>query len=125
MKTTFGRTCLILALLSVSLAAAVPVGLKAQNDGITTQAHIFRAQVAGMQLQGSPDSDDDVAAAPDADESDRTAACTERDCVAPQQELALARIVHEPALTRTDAPQPNEGKAFSAPGDEVRPKSKD
>jgi hypothetical protein len=125
MKTTFGRTCLILALLSLSLAGALSVGLKAQNDRPTVQAHIFQAQVAGMQLQGSPDSDDDVAAAPEADESDRTAACTERDCVTPKQELALARIVQEPVLTRTDAPLPNESKAFVAPGDDVRPKSKD
>ena len=118
MKTTFGRTCLILALLSVSLAAAVPVGLKARHNG-ATQAHI-----AGMQLQGSPDADE-VAAAPSADEGDKTAACTLRDCPAPKYELALARIDREPVFVRTDAPQPNESKAFIAPGDDVQPKSKE
>jgi len=119
MKTSFGRTCLILALLSLSLAAAVSVGLHAGIDGITIQAH-----TAGMQLQGSADSDE-VAAAPDADEGDRTAACTQRDCQAPKQELALARINQEPVFTRIAAPQPQEGKAFTAPGDDVQPKSKD
>jgi hypothetical protein len=119
MTTMSVRNGLILALLGLSLAAAVSVGLNARHTGITIQSH-----TAGMQLQGSPDAEE-VAAAPDADEGDRTASCTQRGCQAPKQELALVRIDQEPVFARIDVPQPHEGKAFAAPRDDVELKSKD
>jgi len=117
MTTTFGRT-LTLALLSVSLAAAVVVGINAGHDGVAIPGH-----TDGMLLQGSADGDE-VAAAPD-DEGDKTAACGERDCPVPKQELALARIDQEFASARITAPQPQESKSFTALGDDIQPKSKD
>ena len=119
MTKTFGRT-LTLALLSVSLAAAVVVGINARHGGVAIQAH-----TVGMLLQGSADGDE-VAAAPD-DEGDKTAACGERDCPVPKQELALARIDQEFASARIAAPQlqPQESKSFTALGDDIQPKSKD
>ena len=112
MTTTSGRTCLILALLSLSLAAAVSIGLNARYDGVTVQAH-----TAGMQLQGGPESDEG-SAAPDADEGDKTVACAQAApyCPSPKQELAL--------LLSEDR-QPHESKTFAAPGDEVQHKGND
>jgi hypothetical protein len=116
MKATFGRICLILGLLCLSLAAAVSIGLDARHDGVTILAH-----TAGMHLQDSADGDE-IAAAPD-DEGARTAACEQRDCPAPKQEFALAQ---EFAPGRIEAaPQPHESKAFTALGDDVQLKSKD
>ena len=110
MKTTFGRTCLILSLLGFALAAAVSVDLKARRDGVTVHA-----QVASMQLQGSPD-EDQSAVAPEEDESNKSAACAQRDCPTPKQDLALMLVDDRRAI---------ESKAFVAAGDEIRPKSKD
>lgn len=118
MKTSFGRTCLILGLLSFALAAAVSAGRQAPVDGVTVPAS------TGMQLQGSAD-DDLVASAPDAGETDKAAACSLHDCLAAKPELALARVDHEPAAVWTNASLTNESKAFMAPGDDVQPKSKD
>lgn len=112
MTTTSGRTCLILALLSLSLAAAVSIGLNARYDGVTVQAH-----TAGMQLQGGPEADEGSAAL-DADEGDKSATCAQRasHCATPKQELAL--------LLSEDR-QPHESKTFAAPGDEVQHKGND
>jgi hypothetical protein len=109
MKATSGRTCVILALLSFSLAAAVSVGVNARHNGLTVQAH-----TASMQLQGSPDVDEGSVAP--ADEGDKAVRCTQRDCMSEKVELALARA---------ENPQPHEGKAFAALGEEIRPKSED
>ena len=69
MNTTSGRTCLILALLSLSLAAAMSIGLNARHNGVTVQAH-----TAVMQLQGGPEADEG-SVAPDADEDDKSVTC--------------------------------------------------
>ena len=111
MNAIFGRTCLILALLGLSLAAALSVDLKARHDGVTVQARMATT----MLLQASPDSDES-SVAPDVNENDKLASCAERDCPTPKQEFALAR---------TDDRQLPESKAFVAAGDEIRPKSKE
>jgi hypothetical protein len=56
MKTTIGRTCLILGLLGFALSAALSVDLKARHDGVTVQAHM----ASTMLLQSSPDSDENA-----------------------------------------------------------------
>jgi hypothetical protein len=109
MNATFGRTCLTLGLLCLSLAAALSVDLKARHDGVTVQARM----ASTMLLQSSPDSEE-VSAEPDSDEGNRIASCT--DCPTPKQALAFAV---------TDDRQQIESKAFVALGDETRPKSKD
>ena len=116
MKATSGRTCVILALLSFSLAAAVSVGVNARHNGVTVQAH-----TASMQLQGSPDVDEG-SVAPDADEGDKTVTCTQRDC-APEKVVALVRAENPQPHERAENPQPH--KAFAALGEEIRPKSED
>jgi hypothetical protein len=114
MKTMSGRTCLILALLSLSLAAAaVSVGLKARYDGVTVQAH-----TAGMQLQSSPEADE-ASAEPDVDEgqADKAMTCARRAShgLPPKQELAFAPFEDR---------QTHEGKTSLVHGDELPPKSK-
>jgi hypothetical protein len=114
MNTTSGRTCLILALLSLSLAAAVSIGLDARPTGMTMQAH-----TAGMQLQGDVDADEDsVAPDADEDEDDKTVNCAQRasQCLSPKQQFAF--------VLSEDRRQ-NESKAFVALNDEIPPKSKD
>jgi hypothetical protein len=110
MNATFGRTCLMLGLLCLALAAALSVGFN-RHDGVTVQARM----ASTMLLQAEPDGDE-VSAAPLSDESDKLASCTERDCPTPKQELALAR---------SDDRQPLEGKTFVIAADEIRSKSKD
>jgi hypothetical protein len=111
MKTTSGRTCLILGLLGFALSAALSVDLKARHDGVTVQAHM----ASTMLLQSSPDSDEN-AAAPDEDEGAKAAPCAQHGCTAPKPELAFAVVEDRPL---------HESKAFIAQGDEIRPKSKD
>ena len=111
MNAIVGRTCLTLALLGLSLAAALSVDLKARHDGVTVQARMATT----MLLQASPDSDE-ASVAPDSGESEKLASCTARDCPTPKQEIALAL---------TDDHQARESKAFVAAGDEIRPKSKE
>ena len=103
------RNGLILALLGLSLVVAASIGLKARHDGVTLPVH-----TAGMQLQGI----DDAAAAPDAEDGDKTTACTQRAprCPTPKQELAL--------LVPDDG-QPHESKGSAASNDGFLPKSKD
>jgi len=113
------RTWAILALLSYSVAAALAIGLTSLQSRMAAPA-----QTTAMELQGSPDADE-ISAAPDADAGDKSAACAQRDCPVPKHELALARIDQEPMFVRIDAPQPNESKAFIAPGDDFQPKSKE
>jgi len=112
MNTTSGRTCLILALLSLSLAAGMSIGLNARHTGVTVQAH-----TAVMQLQGGAETDEG-SVAPDADEDDKSVTCSQRasHCPSPKQELALVL---------SEDRQPHESKAFRAPGDQVQPKSND
>jgi hypothetical protein len=111
MKTTFGRTCLVLGVLGFALAAALAVDLRARHDGLAVQAHV----ASTMLLQSSPD-DDESSAAPDTDEGNRRASCAQHDCPPPKQEVALAL---------TSDRQAYESKAFVAPGDDIRPTSKD
>jgi hypothetical protein len=106
MNRKFGQTCLVLALLSLSLAAALWTGLSAERKGLTVQAH-----VASVQLQGSSEADEG-SAAPDADETEKSAACTPSDphCPSVKQEFALAQA---------EGRQAPESKAFAAPSDEI------
>ena len=102
MNTTSGRTCLILALLSLSLAAGMSIGLNARHTGVTVQA-----QLAMMQLQAGPETDEG-SVAPDADEDEKAVTCAQRasHCPSPKQELALVL---------SDDRQPHESNAFAAP----------
>lgn len=111
MNRKFGQTCLVLALLGLSLATALWIGLNAQGHGLTVQAH-----VASMQLQGFSEPDEG-SAAPDADETEKGAACTPSDphCPSLKQEFALAQAEDRPAP---------ESKAFAASSDEVPAKFK-
>ncbi len=106
-----GRTCLFLALPSLALAAAFAIGFSARHSGVTV-----RAQVATMQLQGSP-APDEGSAAPNADEGVKTARCAQREphCAALKQEVALALSDRAP----------RESKAFASATDEIRLKSKE
>jgi hypothetical protein len=83
MNAKTGRICLGVALLSLSLTAALWVGLSAQNDGVTVQAH-----TAGMQLQGMAEAN----GASVTSEGDKAALCAPRDqrCQPREQELVLA-----------------------------------
>jgi hypothetical protein len=113
MNAMSGRTCLTLALLSLSLAAAMSVGLKARYDGVTAQGH-----TAGMQLQSSPEADEG-SAEPDVDEAqaDKAMTCAQHAShgLPPKQELAFA--VSEDRQT-------HEGQTSWVHGDELPPKSK-
>jgi hypothetical protein len=111
MKTTFGRTCLMLGLLGLALAAALSVELKARHDGVTLQARV----ASTMLLQNEPDSDEN-SAAPEEAEEEKAATCAQPRCTAPKPELAFALAEDRPL---------DESKAFVAQGDEIRPKSKD
>jgi|SoiMethySBSTD1v2_1073268.scaffolds.fasta_scaffold4413025_1 hypothetical protein len=113
MNATFGRTCLVLGLLSLSLAAALSVDPKARHDGVTVHAQV----ASTMLLQSAPEDDDaEASVAPESDESVKLASCGERDCPALKQEIALSLRDDRHSL---------ESKAFVAAGDEIRPKSKD
>jgi hypothetical protein len=83
MSANTARTYLAVALLSVSLAAALSVGLRAQNNGVTGWAHI-----AGMQLQGMADDENDSADA----EGNKAGSSVQRDQrpQAQKQDLVLA-----------------------------------
>lgn len=107
MNAKSGPTYLAIGFLALSLAAALSIGLRAQHDGLTVQAH-----VAGMQLQGTADADQD-AVAPD---TDKAALCAPRDsrCQSPKQELALIGSFDR---------QPQDTKALVAPLDEMPHKS--
>ena len=109
MNRKFGQTCLVLALLSLSLAAALWIGLGAQRNGLMVQAH-----VASMQLQAFSEADEG-SAAPDTDE--KSAVCTPSDphCPSLKQEIALAQAEDR---------QAPESKAFAASSDEVPAKFK-
>lgn len=113
MNAMSGRTCLILALLGLSVAAATSVSLKAGYDGATVQAH-----TASMQLQGSPDANEG-SAEPDADEGrpDKAMTCAQQAShgLPPKQELAFALFEDRPT---------QENKTSVVPGDEMPPKSK-
>jgi hypothetical protein len=111
MNATFGRTCLVLGLLSLSLAAALSVDLKGRHDGVTVHALV----ASTMLLQSAPE-DDEASVAPESEESVKLASCGERDCPALKQEITLALRDDRHSL---------ESKAFVAAGDEIRPKSKD
>ena len=105
----------MLALLTYSLAAAMTLGLKSLQTHMTAPA-----QSAAMQLQGASD-DDENSVAPDADEGSKTITCSQRDCLPPKVELAIA-------LTEETQPHESkafEGKAFLARADDVPSKSKD
>jgi hypothetical protein len=106
MNRKFGHTCLVLALLSLSMAAALWIGFSAQRSGVTVQAH-----VASMQLQGFSETDES-SVAPDTDEGEKSAACAPRDphCPSAKQELTIALAADRPA---------HESKAFAAPSDEI------
>jgi hypothetical protein len=108
MTATSGRTCLLLALLSVALIAALPIGLDARHHGVIVQAQI-------AQLQGSPPMDEG-AVAPASDVSDKTTPCAQREtyCQPSKQELAFAVSDHRLS---------NESKALS--GDDIQPESRD
>ena len=110
MNTTLGRTCLILGLLGLSLAAALSVDLKARQDGVTVQAQM----ASTMLLQGG--AEDEASAVPDVDANDKLASCSEHDCPTPKQEFAFVL---------SEDRQPLESKQFVALGDETRPKSKE
>jgi hypothetical protein len=107
MNAKSGLTCLAIGLLGLSLVAALSIGLRAQRDGVTVQAH-----VAGMQLQGMAEADES-SAAPD---PDKAAFCRPGDsrCQPPKQELALAVSFDR---------QPQDSKALVAPLDVAPRKS--
>lgn len=114
MKTTFGRACLALALVSLPLAAAVWVGLDGARNGATVSVYTAATMplyVAGVLPQSGPD----VGAA-NADADQKSAAD------APGDREALK---HAPALVMAEGPSAHEGKAFVAPGESSQPPSKD
>ncbi|MBX9778638.1 MAG: hypothetical protein K2Y71_30065 [Xanthobacteraceae bacterium] len=109
MNATTGRTCLILGLLCLSLAAALSVDLKVRHDGETVQARM----ASTMLLQGS--TEDEASAAPDVDENDKLASCSGRHCQLSKHELALV-LAEDRQI---------ESKQFVALDDETRPKPKE
>ncbi len=108
MNANAGRTCLAIALLSLSLAAALSVGLRALHQGVSAQAH-----TASMHLQSMAE-EDDGSVAPN---GDKDARCAKRDqrCRPEHQEVVLAL---------SDDRQPQDGKALVAPLDETPHKSR-
>jgi hypothetical protein len=106
MNAKSGQTCLVLALLCLSLAAALSIGFSAQRSGVTVQAH-----VATMQLQGFAEPGEGSEAS-DTEKGDHTALCAQRDpqCPSVKEELTLALVEDR---------QAHESKAFGASSDEV------
>ena len=106
MNAKSGQTCLLLALLCLSLAAALSIGFGLQHNGVAVRAH-----VATMQLQGFAEPRED-SVAPDADKGEKTALCAERGphCPSAKEDLTLALMGDR---------QAHESKAFAAPSDEV------
>ena len=132
MNAKSGRICLLLALLSLSLAAALSIGLNARHSGVTVQT-TMNAHVAMMQLQGSseasPELDEGtVAPESEADAGDKTALCAQHDphCPSLKQKLALALSEdRQPHESRADESRAQESKTFAAPSDEIPSKSRD
>jgi hypothetical protein len=114
MNTTFSRSCLILALLSLVLVAAVSVGLNPRHGGVTVQAH-----TAGMQLQAGPEADEgSVESDVEESQADKATACAQRAShdLPPKQDLAFAL---------SEDRRPRASKAVALRGEEMPPKSKD
>ena len=106
MNVKSGQTCLVLALLCLSLAAALSIGFSAQRSGVTVQAH-----VATMQLQGLTEAGEG-SVAPDTDKGDNTALCAQHDpqCPSVKEELTVAVVEDR---------QAHQSKAFGASSDEL------
>ena len=106
MNVKSGQTCLVLALLCLSLAAALSIGFGLQHNGVTVRAH-----VATMQLQGFAEPGE-VSVAADTNKGEKTTLCAERDphCPSVKEDLTLALMSDH---------QAHESKAFAAPSDEV------
>jgi hypothetical protein len=81
MKQETSRFCFAVTLLALTVAALL-TGLRAQHDGAAIVAH-----VAGMQLQGTPETDTAAAAT---DEHDKFARCSIAACASPESLLAFA-----------------------------------
>jgi hypothetical protein len=98
MTATSGRTCVLLASLSLALVAALSIGLNARHQGATAPATI-------AQLQGGPPMDAGPVAAT-SDVSDKTAPCAQREasCRSPKQELALAVSDDRPSTESKTGP---------------------
>jgi hypothetical protein len=82
MSANIGRRHLAVALLGLSLIAALAIGFRAQSGGVTLQAH-----TAGMQLQGMADADDN-SAAPEGNKVGRVQ--RDQDSQTDKQELVVA-----------------------------------
>jgi hypothetical protein len=101
MNAKIGRRHLAVAFLGLSLIVALAIGLRAQNGGVTVQAH-----TAGMQLQGMPDTDDE-SAAPEGNKVGRVQ--RDQDSQTDKQEL-VAALSHDRL--------PQDSKARGAPLDQ-------
>jgi hypothetical protein len=99
MKQETSRICLAVTLLALTVAALL-TGLRAQHDGVAIEAHI-----AGMQLQGMPETD--AAATPDEDDKFARCPITETSCAAPEALLAFAAVSGEIPGGKTSAIMPD------------------
>jgi hypothetical protein len=109
MNAKSARTCFALALLSLSLAAALSIGNARHTDPVTAIAHF-----SSMQLQAY---DAEVNSAPhDARTTNEPLLCASR-------EQPCSPMMQERALVRIDERTPLESRS-RAPIEEVHPKSR-
>jgi hypothetical protein len=100
MKQETSRICLAVTLLALTVAALL-TGLRAQHDGVAIEAH-----VAGMQLQGMPETD--TAATPDEDDKFARCSIAATSCAAPESLLAFAAVSGETPGGKTSGIMPDD-----------------
>jgi len=106
MRQEASRICLAVTLLALTVAALL-TGLRAQHDGVAIEAH-----VAGMQLQGMPETG--TGATPD--EDDKLARCpiAATSCASPESLLAFAVVSGEIPSGKASAIMPDDSGSKSS-----------